>query len=134
MHVSQKLSFIPRRIFRLIVPVVLVFCFSLSLGFLFILYHSPRAPAGRLQRLSWQRWDVVSLNADGSIPAGSTGGGGGATNTTGGKEWWELEELDAGETPASVSLPLDVWSPLLPHSTGRKHLYLFCLIASFLTL
>ncbi|KAG8895808.1 hypothetical protein FRB99_000346 [Tulasnella sp. 403] len=117
MHLLQALSCIPKRLFRFIVPLTLFFLFSFLLTFIFVLYHPPRAP-GRFQRLSWQKWDVVSLNPDGTLPGGSNPPKPGNWTNTDGKEWWQLDELDAGEAPASVSLPLDVWSPLLPHSTG----------------
>ncbi|KAG8919269.1 hypothetical protein FRC01_001369, partial [Tulasnella sp. 417] len=114
MHVLQALSFIPKRVFRLIVPLIGVFLFSLALGYLFILNQLPPAPKA-FRRISWQKWDVVSLVGSNSNPQSDPKPN---TNVTNGKEWWQAEELDAGEAPASVSLPLDVWSPLLPHSTG----------------
>lgn len=114
MHVLQSLSFIPKRLFRLIVPLIGVFLFSLALGYLFILNQLPPAPKA-FRRISWQKWDVVSLiGSSSNVPSNPEPN----TNSTNGKEWWQAEELDAGEAPAGVSLPLDVWSPLLPHSTG----------------
>lgn len=106
MHLLESLAFVPKRLFRLTIPITLLLLLSSGFTFLFVLYH-PRTP-GRVQRLGWQSWDVV--NGDPSLPYDTPTGSG---NTTEGKEWWELDELDAGETPASVSLPLDVWAPLL---------------------
>lgn len=119
-HILQTLSCIPKRLFRLIVPITLVFCFSLGFSYLFIL---SKAKFRTSQKLSWQRWDVISLNADGSVPAGAGSGIGHGGHGGNGTEWWEKEELDAGDAPAGTSLPLDVWSPLLPHATGCKLLH-----------
>ncbi|KAG8961718.1 hypothetical protein FRC03_005045, partial [Tulasnella sp. 419] len=59
-------------------------------------------------------------------PTKQTGNGGG--NGTG-HEWWDDPVEDAGETPASVSLPLTVWSPLLPHHTGLTEIAIMpCLV------
>lgn len=120
MHILQSLSFIPKRVFRLIVPLIGVFLFSLALGYLFILNQLPAAPEA-FRRISWQKWDVVSLiGSSSNAPSNPKPN----TNGTNGEEWWQAEELDAGEAPASVSLPLDVWSPLLPHSTGCESLHI----------
>lgn len=108
MHLLQRWSFIPKRVIGFIVPVTLLCIVSTGFMALFVIYH-PRGP-GRIQRLGWQAWDVIN----GDIT--STSGGG--LNVSEGKEWWEADVLDAGEPPASVSLPLDLWAPMLPHSTG----------------
>ena len=111
MHLLQSWSFIPKRMIKMIVPVFTVFLLSLGLTFTFVLYHLPRP---RLQRLAWQKWDLASTaggfkNSTSDLPSAGAG-----------KEWWELPEMDAGDAPAGTSLPLDVWSPLLPHATGRE--------------
>lgn len=49
-----------------------------------------RSPARR-QQLGWQSWDLVQDNTDGK-----------------------------GDVNEALSLPLDTWDPLLPHTTGRE--------------
>lgn len=44
----------------------------------------------------------------------------GSSNTTNpdGVDWWDAVNAEQN-TADSMSFPLDVWSPLLPHDTGR---------------
>lgn len=111
MHLLQSWSFVPKRLFGYIVPVTLLLVVASGFRALFILYHE-QGPTG--QHLGWQSWDVI--NGDASVPSG-----GSSANKSEGKEWWEAETLDAGPRPMGMTLPLDTWAPLLPHSTGCEY-------------
>jgi hypothetical protein len=97
-----------RRLIKSLIPVT---CFGSFVVLLTLYIYNSPVPLGRLQRLGWQSFDIVSYEP--SRPVIPPTGGTNSTST----EWWDtpLEE----ETKP-ISLPLDVWSPLLPHHTGRK--------------
>ena len=99
-----------------------ILAFSTLLTWIFILYQPTSGP-GELQRLGWQAWSSVSM---GESPASSDTdkSTSGSENSTPGNhegvDWWNTT---TEERPTDTSsLPLDVWSPLLPHDTGCKRL------------
>lgn len=95
--------------------------FSLLLTWVFILYKPSSGP-GLKQRISWQAWEVASLKqassppsrpvVDNTKPNPATDVEGPAHDV----DWWNVTQADKEIDYAS--LPLDVWSPLLPHNTG----------------
>lgn len=80
--------------------------------YVFILYQ-PHGP-GIKQRLGWQSWEVVSISNQ-KLPPQDTPQTGNLEHTV---DWWNITKPE--EKVDYSSLPLDVWSPLLPHVTGRK--------------
>ncbi|KAF8643188.1 hypothetical protein AX16_009173 [Volvariella volvacea WC 439] len=106
-------------------PVVAVISFSFMLTFIFILYQPSYGP-GLAQRLSWQSWDSITMPDElGTLPAGSITTG--SSNQTDddvevpeGVDWWNVTTTT--DTFDSTSLPLDVWTPLLPHDTGLSEI------------
>jgi hypothetical protein len=70
------------------------------------------------QRMGWQSWAVVSLQDNTS----SNGGDSPSTSNSSvelppsGVDWWNVTKPE--EKVDFANLPLDVWSPLLPHDTG----------------
>jgi hypothetical protein len=121
-----------RSIRSIFVPATAIIGFSCLLTFFFVLYQPSRGP-GEIQRLGWQSWDVISPSPTSNLP--------GSANTShidqevdnptpGGPDadvdWWNVTNPGANSVDSS-SLPLDVWSPLLPHDTG-------CMISIFLWL
>lgn len=120
-----------RFIRSIFVPATAIIGFSCVLTFFFVLYQPTRGP-GDIQRLGWQSWDVVSSSPPGSAndshvdqgvqtPPPPTPGDPDAD-----VDWWNITDPSASPVD-SASLPLDVWSPLLPHDTG-------CMIILFLFL
>ncbi|EDR14080.1 uncharacterized protein LACBIDRAFT_244580 [Laccaria bicolor S238N-H82] len=104
-----------RALRSLCVPITTVIGFSLLLTWIFVLYQPSRGP-GMVQRMGWQAWEVVSMNEAADTKAGTTTLG----NTTNTPE---------GDKVDNLSLPLDVWSPLLPHDTGLSEIAVVrCLI------
>lgn len=106
-------------------PMTTIVGFSLLLTWIFILYK-PNSGPGSIQKLGWQSWEVVSLSNDSQSPIQGN-------NTdlevpidpeTPDVDWWNVT-LPEPQVDSS-SFPLDVWAPLLPHTTGRM------LIPSFL--
>jgi len=79
---------------------------------------------GSHQRLGWQSWDVVTTIEDSTqIPAGgNTSSGSDAASD--GVDWWNVTD-SVDQKVDFASLPLDVWSPLLPHDTGRASITSF---------
>ena len=108
-----------RFIRSIFVPATVIIGFSCLLTFFFVLYQPTRGP-GEVQRLGWQSWDVVAPSSLPSTPASSPLPG----NPNNEVDWWNVTEPDANPVDTS-SLPLDVWSPLLPHDTGCTFV-LFC--------
>ena len=112
-----------RSIRSVFVPATAIIGFSCLLTFFFVLYQPTRGP-GEIQRLGWQAWDVVSPSSPSNLPGSAN-----TTNvdqeidnpTTGdqdaGVDWWNVTDPNANPADSS-SLPLDVWSPMLPHDTG----------------
>ncbi|KAH8979165.1 Metallo-dependent phosphatase [Lactarius hatsudake] len=76
-------------------PATAIIGFSSLLTFFFVLYQPTRGP-GDIQRLGGRLWDVVSSSSVSNLP----------------------EVPSTPGNPRRASLPLDVWSPLLPHDTG----------------
>ena len=99
-------------------PIMTVVGFSLILTYIFILYQPTRGP-GIKQRMGWQSWEVI--DAPKAVTSGQSSS---PSKPAEGVDWWNVSTPD--ETVDSSSLPLDVWSPLLPHDTGRTyHLFRF---------
>lgn len=98
-------------------PITTVIGFSFLLTWIFILYQHDSGP-GITQRVGWQSWEIVSLadavdNAsNNSKPSTDLG-----SPSPEGVDWWNVTATN--EATDYSSLPLDVWSPLLPHDTGR---------------
>jgi len=102
-------------------PVATVIGFSFLLTWIFVLYQ-PSVGPGPIQKLGWQSWEPVVMSDQNPIPAPlnqSTTSQ--PANTTveipEPVDWWNVTEPDV-KIDAS-SFPLDVWAPLLPHTTGR---------------
>ena len=106
------------RIFRFLrsifVPTATILAFCLLLTWMFVLYQPTEGP-GELQRLGWQAWESVSNQSIIPQPGTDT-----EESNSDGVDWWnvtsETKPVDA------ASLPLDIWSPLLPHITGCEQL------------
>ena len=98
-------------------PILTVVGFSLILTYMLVLYQPTRGP-GIKQRMGWQSWEVVdapiAMTSDNSSSPPSS-----HNKPTEGVDWWNVSTPD--EKVDSSSLPLDVWSPLLPHDTGREY-------------
>ncbi|KIK09009.1 hypothetical protein K443DRAFT_672049 [Laccaria amethystina LaAM-08-1] len=72
--------------------------------------------------MGWQAWEVVSMNEAADTKPGTT-----SANTPEGVDWWNVTESE--DKVDNLSLPLDVWSPLLPHDTGLSEIAVVrCLI------
>jgi hypothetical protein len=95
-------------------PISTVVGFSLILTYIFVLYQPTRGP-GIKQRMGWQSWEIV--NAPGLMAPSHSGHPSSPSKPDQGVDWWNVTTPD--ENIDMSSLPLDVWSPLLPHDTGR---------------
>lgn len=107
-------------------PILTVVGFSLILTYMLVLYQPTRGP-GIKQRMGWQSWEVIDApitmsSGNSSSPPSSPPSS--PNKPTEGVDWWNVSTPD--EKVDLSSLPLDVWSPLLPHDTGRTY-YLFCI-------
>lgn len=110
-------------------PITTVVGFTLLLTWFFVLYQPNYGP-GKKQRISWQSWESVSVDAVSgpSRPAINKP----STNDTRPEpvgpgdsldvDWWNVTQPE--DKLDYSSLPLDVWSPLLPHNTGCKSRFL----------
>ena len=102
-------------------PLTTFVAFSLLLAWIFVLYQPNYGP-GKKQKIAWQSWESVSIKAPArpsvSKPSDANHGAGGAA-AKGGVDWWNVTRPD--EKIDYASLPLDVWSPLLPHDTGCEY-------------
>ncbi|KAK7466365.1 Phosphatase dcr2 [Stygiomarasmius scandens] len=103
-------------------PIAAVIGFSCLLTFIFILYQPTFGP-GLSQRLSWQSWDVISSNnalASSNSNSNNNDAAQSSPDLPEGVDWWNVTTTQ--DTVDSVSLPLDVWAPLLPHDTGLSEI------------
>jgi hypothetical protein len=95
--------------------------FSLLLTWTFILYKPSSGP-GLKQRISWQSWEEVSSKSLSSssrpAPDDTRPNPAAGVELPNDVDWWNVTHEDNEIDYAS--LPLDVWSPLLPHITGRE--------------
>ena len=105
-------------------PIFTVIAFSLMLTYVWVLYHPGRGP-GLAQRMGWQSWEVVKVPSKLPSHPSST-----ETHTEGTShkpdtsvDWWNVTKPE--EKFDSSSLPLDVWSPLLPHDTGCTYIFVY---------
>ncbi|KDR80533.1 hypothetical protein GALMADRAFT_90903 [Galerina marginata CBS 339.88] len=98
-------------------PITTVIGFSLMLTYIFILYQPSRGPGIR-QRMGWQSWEVVTMTDQTSPSKGSPSTGTGNEDHT--VDWWNVTKPE--DKVDFSSLPLDVWSPLLPHDTGLSEI------------
>jgi hypothetical protein len=94
--------------------------FSFLLTSIFILYQPSPGP-GVIQRLGWQSWDIITMPTESTASANiSTDLGAGSSNSSANSpeqvDWWNVTAPESKVD--SSTLPLDVWAPLLPHSTG----------------
>ncbi|PPR01694.1 hypothetical protein CVT24_001522 [Panaeolus cyanescens] len=100
-------------------PLIVLVGFTLMLTYVFILYQ-PNVGPGMQQRMGWQSWTVISIpaNKTSATPSQSH------TDTTADKsvDWWNV--TSPAEPVDSSTLPLDIWSPLLPHDTGLSEIAL----------
>lgn len=112
--VSHNFYRLLRGVRSICLPITTVIGLTLILTHVFILYRPGRGP-GLAQKMGWQSWEVIS------IPSNTT-----KTHSTApatqpphdhGVDWWNVTKPD--DKPDLSSLPLDSWSPLLPHDTGR---------------
>lgn len=97
-----------------------VLSFSLLLTWVFILYQPTPGP-GELQRMGWQAWDAVP-NTTPQSDSETVLPGAGDSPIHEESDWWNVTTEQ--KQPDPITLPLDVWSPLLPHDTGRMSLQL----------
>ncbi|KAJ2934881.1 hypothetical protein H1R20_g2293, partial [Candolleomyces eurysporus] len=105
-------------------PITTVVGFTLLLTWFFVLYQPNYGP-GRKQRISWQSWESVSADkiSRPAITKPSTNhtlpepvGPGDSPDV----DWWNVTQPE--DKLDYSSLPLDVWSPLLPHNTGLSEI------------
>ena len=102
-------------------PILTVVGFSLILTYMLVLYQPTRGP-GIKQQMGWQSWEVV--DAPNAMTSSNISSPPSSPNKPAeGVDWWNVSTPD--EKVDYSSLPLDVWSPLLPHDTGRTY-HLFC--------
>jgi hypothetical protein len=106
-----------RSLRAVLAPLCAIVGFSCLLTFIFILYQPTPGP-GLIQRLGWQSWDSVSVSAIGS--AGTESDTVSTEPVPEGVDWWNVTTTK-GQSADTSSFPLDVWAPLLQHSTGRKY-------------
>lgn len=100
-------------------PITTVICFSFLLTWVFILYQ-PNIGPGEIQKLGWQSWEVVSMPNDAQAPVHGANGTDLGTSTDAEMpdvDWWNV--TTTSDNVDTSSYPLDVWAPLLPHTTGR---------------
>lgn len=109
-------------------PTAAIFGFSCLLTFIFVLYQ-PHPGPGALQRLGWQSWDPIqevprpgSATSSGQTSEELEVPGGGESHSDVGVDWWNVTSPEDAASYDPVSLPLDVWDPLMPHDTGCKSL------------
>lgn len=117
---KQSLHRLYRSLRTLTVPIAAVIGFSCLLTFIFILYQPTPGP-GIKQRLGWQSWEVITMydpNAGSQPMQAPSKPQTGLGNVPQGTDWWNVTT----SSPAvdSASLPLDQWTPLMPHDTGRE--------------
>ncbi|TFK29749.1 phosphatase DCR2 [Coprinopsis marcescibilis] len=115
-------------------PVGSVVLFSLLLTWIFILNKHGHGP-GLVQKISWQSWETAYppnfipassktgptknetiITLPNPVDAGNSPDGGDLPQDV---DWWNVtkpKEIDY------ASLPLDVWSPLIPHDTGLSEI------------
>ncbi|KAG2011738.1 phosphatase DCR2 [Coprinopsis cinerea AmutBmut pab1-1] len=111
-----------RGIRSICLPLTTFVVFSLILSYVWVLYKPNYGP-GLRQRISWQSWESVSL---GHSPTSASQNKNQSAVGTGDSierpdvDWWNVTQ--PGEQVDSSSLPLDVWSPLLPHNTGLSEI------------
>ena len=98
------------------VPATAIIGFSCLLTFFFVLYQPTRGP-GEIQRLGWQSWDVVSTSSANTSHVDQEVDNPTPGHPDAGVDWWNVTNPSTSPVDSS-SLPLDVWSPLLPHDTG----------------
>ncbi|KAF6761672.1 phosphatase DCR2 [Ephemerocybe angulata] len=109
------------------VPITTFIGLSLLLTWLFILYQPNHGP-GKKQKISWQSWESIfvdqstpsrpAINKPGKNQTLETGAGSGSVKT--GVDWWNVSKPE--KQIDFNSLPLDTWSPLLPHDTGLSEI------------
>ncbi|KAF9563975.1 Metallo-dependent phosphatase [Agrocybe pediades] len=100
-------------------PVTTVIGFSLMLLYVFILYQPTRGPGIR-QRLGWQSWDVVNINAAPQVKPPPELPSTDDSENDSAVDWWNITQPEASIDYSS--LPLDTWSPLLPRNTGLSEI------------
>ncbi|EEB97813.1 hypothetical protein MPER_02792, partial [Moniliophthora perniciosa FA553] len=108
-------------------PLTAVIGFSCLLTFLFILYQPTPGP-GIIQRLGWQSWDEVTLSSPTSSKPNTSvdtqanpDHQSSSPSHDSGVDWWNVSTSD-NNVVDSASLPLDQWTPLLPHDTGLSEI------------
>ncbi len=107
-----------RIIHSIFIPTAAIFSITTLLTWTFILYH-PNSGPGNIQRLGWQAWDAVTTSTsttDGGVK-GSESSSPPGVPAGDSVDWWNVTSEQKQPDPST--LPLDVWSPLLPHDTGR---------------
>ncbi|KAG6891215.1 hypothetical protein C0995_008467 [Termitomyces sp. Mi166 len=84
--------------------------------------YQPNPGPGSIQKLGWQSWEVISMPNDSQSPieGNNTDLEGPIDPETLNVDWWNVT-LPEPQVDSS-SFPLDVWAPLLPHTTGREEL------------
>ncbi|KAF9478252.1 phosphatase DCR2 [Pholiota conissans] len=111
-------------------PVTTVVGFSLMLLYVFILYQPTRGP-GIKQKMGWQSYEVINLSGHPTPAKPSPSEGDLSTEPStlpSGVDWWNVTQPDDDKIDYS-SLPLDIWSPTLPHDTGLSEIALSrCLV------
>ncbi|KAI0291650.1 Metallo-dependent phosphatase [Multifurca ochricompacta] len=136
---ARTLGRFVRFIRSIFVPATTIIGFSCLLTFFFVLYQPTRGP-GDTQRLGWQSWDVIfPLSSSATNPPANTnnddiGEGAGSSppppsalpasgdHHDAEVDWWNVTAPSLNAPVDSASLPLDVWSPLLPHDTGLSEI------------
>lgn len=97
------------------VPFITVIGLTLTLTYVFILYHPGRGP-GLAQKMGWQSWEVIETPSTNTSHGASPGT---QPSHNHGTDWWNVS-VSTGKVD-SLSFPLDVWAPLLPHDTGCRY-------------
>lgn len=96
-------------------PLAAIVGFSLLLTWIFILYQPDSGP-GITQRVGWQSWEIVGIPNTADSTSKNNSDSSVDLSTPEGVDWWNVTVAE--DMTDSASLPLDVWSPLLPHDTG----------------
>ena len=131
MPVAPTLGRIGRFLHSIFAPATAIFGFSCLLTFIFVLYQ-PHPGPGAIQQVGWQSWEIVSSESSTGVglthtkppPEYDTEDDATDVNVPpsgdipSDTDWWDISTPESATPFDPVSLPLDVWDPLMQHDTG----------------